>query len=430
MVRMEMPALTKVELPETELAAITAEEVPALLANEVGDDRAFIQPGDLVALIVENDLGFARFLLDVARAKGFKGVVTSLGASGLALTHDHKPDVILLDIHLPDMQGWRVMERLKNDLATRHIPICMISTDESRDRALTSGAMTFVTKPIQNHETVDKLMQRLSDYVTRPKRNVLVVGADGSHRDGIAARLTMDGVEAAAVTPAAAVKKMKKALPDAVILAGAGSEVADELVRRSEDDEVIVGRIPVIVFGDAGDADLKTLSALYPVSHVQSEDRLLDVLTLNIHRPVESLPEAVRATVSDQHESNKLLAGKKVLIVDDDARNIFALTSVLEEHDMNIVSADNGRDAITILMDDPDVDIVLMDIMMPEMDGMETIQEIRKVSRLKNLPIVAVTAKAMKGDREKCIEAGAWDYLSKPVDSAQMITVLRAWLHR
>ncbi len=431
LVRMDVPALTKIELPETELAAITAEEVPALLANEVGDDRAFIHSGDPVALIVENDLGFARFLLDVARAKGFKGVVTSLGASGLALTHDHKPDVILLDIHLPDMQGWRVMERLKNDLATRHIPICMISTDESRDRALTSGAMTFVTKPIQNHETVDALMQQLSDYVGRPKRSVLVVGADGGRRDDIVRRVAIDGIDAASVTPQAALKKMKKTLPDAVILAGAGAEVADELLRRGEaEGEVIVGRTPVIVFGDAGDADLKALSQLYPVTHVQSEDRLLDVLTLHIHRPVDTLPDGVRSTVSGLHESNKLLVGKKVLIVDDDARNIFALTSILEEHEMNIVSADNGRDAINILMEDPDIDIVLMDIMMPEMDGMETIQEIRKVSRLKNLPIVAVTAKAMKGDREKCIEAGAWDYLSKPVDSAQMITVLRAWLHR
>ena len=159
-------------------------------------------------------------------------------------------------------------------------------------------------------------------------------------------------------------------------------------------------------------------------------DRLLDVLTLQLHRRIDSLSDATRSALFDLHQSNKLLVGKKVLIVDDDARNIFALTSVLEEHEMNIVSADNGREAINILMDDPDIDIVLMDIMMPEMDGMETIQEIRKVTRLKNLPIVAVTAKAMKGDREKCIEAGAWDYLSKPVDSEQMITVLRAWLHR
>ncbi|MBW8734487.1 MAG: response regulator [Asticcacaulis sp.] len=431
LLRTELPAVAKLALPEAELAMVAPETAPpAHLANEVGDDRAFIQPGDLVALIVENDLGFARFLLDVARAKGFKAVVTSLGASGLALTHDYGPDVILLDIHLPDMQGWRVMERLKNDLATRHIPICMISTDESRDRALTSGAMTFVTKPIQNHETVDRLMQRLSDYVSRPKRQVLVVGADGARRDDIAARVAMDGIDAVGVTPAAAVKKMKKALPDAVIFAGAGEEVAADLVRRGEEEEVIVGRTPVIVFGDDGGMDLKALSGLYPVTHVQSEDRLLDVLTLNLHRPVDTLPDGVRATVSGLHESNKLLVGKKVLIVDDDARNIFALTSVLEEHEMNIVSADNGRDAINILMEDPDIDIVLMDIMMPEMDGMETIQEIRKVSRLKNLPIVAVTAKAMKGDREKCIEAGAWDYLSKPVDSAQMITVLRAWLHR
>jgi len=157
---------------------------------------------------------------------------------------------------------------------------------------------------------------------------------------------------------------------------------------------------------------------------------LLDLTTFFLHRPVAKLSEEQRHLLLDMHQSNKLLAGKKVLVVDDDMRNIFALSSVLEEYDMVVASADNGRDAIELLQDDPDVDIVLMDIMMPEMDGMETMREIRKVAKLKDLPIVAVTAKAMKGDREKCIEAGAWDYLAKPVDTDQMLAVLRAWLHR
>ena len=157
---------------------------------------------------------------------------------------------------------------------------------------------------------------------------------------------------------------------------------------------------------------------------------LLDLATFFLHRPLAKLPEAQRQRLLDLHQSDKILAGQKVLIVDDDMRNIFALSTVLEEHDMVIVSADNGRDAIRMLQDEPDVDIVLMDIMMPEMDGMETMREIRKIPQLKNLPIVAVTAKAMKGDREKCIEAGAWDYLSKPVDPEQLLAVLRAWLHR
>jgi len=435
MVRLELPVTAKLTLPDTELATFTAPE-PAPLANEVGDDRAFIQPGDQVVLIVENDLGFARFLLDVARERGFKGLVTSLGASALALTQDHKPDCILLDIHLPDMQGWRVMERLKNDMATRHIPICIISTDESRDRALTSGARTFVTKPIQNHEVLDELMASLSDYLNRQKRTLMVVEPDATRREQISRTLKIDGIDLVVASSDNAVRKLRKSLFDGLILGSGAGGIAAELIQQGEKDDTIANRMPVILFGDVNgkggldDAMMRRLGSVFPVSHVQSSDRLLDVASLYLHRRIDSLPDLAQLALSDLHQSNKLLVGKKVLIVDDDARNIFALTSVLEEHDMNILSADNGRDAINILMDDPDVDIVLMDIMMPEMDGMETIQEIRKVSRLKNLPIVAVTAKAMKGDREKCIEAGAWDYLSKPVDTEQMITVLRAWLHR
>ncbi|MBW8880547.1 MAG: response regulator, partial [Asticcacaulis sp.] len=434
LLRTELPAVAKLALPEAELAMVAPETAPpAHLANEVGDDRAFIQPGDSIALIVENDLGFARFLLDSAREKGFKGLVTSLGAAALALTHDYKPDCILLDIHLPDMQGWRVMERLKNDMATRHIPICIISTDESRDRALSSGALTFVTKPIQKHEVIDDLLGSLVQYLNRQTRRVLVVEPDAERREAITRPLNIEGIELVTAKDAGtALKKLNKQAVDAILISAAAPEVIDDLIRQAESAGAIAGRTPVVLFGDTEleEGAVKRLSQVFPVSVVHSPDRLLDVMTLHLHRRVDSLSEGAQAVLADLHQSNKLLVDKKVLIVDDDARNIFALTSVLEEHQMNIVSADNGREAINILMDDPEIDIVLMDIMMPEMDGMETIQEIRKVSRLKNLPIVAVTAKAMKGDREKCIEAGAWDYLSKPVDSEQMITVLRAWLHR
>jgi len=213
------------------------------------------------------------------------------------------------------------------------------------------------------------------------------------------------------------------------------TDLATALLADGDTVETAVARLPVIVFGDGGPAadgtgDWKRLADTCTVRHVQSPDRLLDLTTFFLHRAVTNLPEGRRQVLMDLHQSDKLLAGKKVLIVDDDMRNIFALSTVLEEHEMVIASADNGRDAIRILQSDPAIDIVLMDIMMPEMDGMETMREIRKIPALKNLPIVAVTAKAMKGDREKCIEAGAWDYLSKPVDTEQMLAVLRAWLHR
>src|SRR5690606_25193835 len=185
-------------------------------------------------------------------------------------------------------------------------------------------------------------------------------------------------------------------------------------------------RIPIIVYGEGYNCDG------YDTSHfkIQSPERLLDVVNYYLHHDMQKLPPDWYNKICDLRQSNEILVGKKVLVVDDDARNIFALTSVLEEHEMIVESADNGRDAITILQQNPDIDIVLMDIMMPEMDGMETIREIRKIDAFKNLPVIAVTAKAMKGDREKCIEAGAWDYLSKPVDIAQMLNSLRAWLFR
>jgi CheY-like chemotaxis protein len=191
------------------------------------------------------------------------------------------------------------------------------------------------------------------------------------------------------------------------------------------------GSIPVIVYGESDNefADL-TAGSLYSLHEAYSPERLLDRVSFHLHRNIARIAEGKRQKLIELHQSNKLLVGKKVLVVDDDARNIFALTSVLEEYEMVISSADNGRDAIKMLQQNSDIDIVLMDIMMPEMDGMQTIREIRKIADLKNLPIVAVTAKAMKGDREKCIEAGAWDYLSKPVDTEQMMAVLRAWLHR
>jgi HAMP domain-containing protein/signal transduction histidine kinase/CheY-like chemotaxis protein len=413
---------------------LTAEEpgIGSVITNEAGDDRQFIQPGDQVLLIVENDLSFARFMLDTAHQKNFKGLVTSLGASALALAHDYKPAAILLDIHLPDMQGWRVLERLKNDLTTRHIPVCIISTDESRERALTSGAWSFVAKPVQSGDILDGLLHSIAEYTHKKKKSVLVIEPDARRREEVMQSLSSDGIAVLTATPGSAVmKKLQKHPVDAVIVGAKHAQLISQLPVDDKDMGVVANPLPVIVYGkeDLDEVTLKRLNEGCVVRVAHSPDRLVDLVTFYLHQNVEVLPEDHRKKLTDLY-SNIPLTNKKVLIVDDDARNIFALTSVLEEHYMNILSADSGREAIEILKKNPDIDIVLMDIMMPEMDGMQTIQEIRKISHLKNLPIVAVTAKAMKGDREKCIEAGAWDYLSKPVDTEQMMTVLRAWLHR
>jgi len=403
------------------------------LVNEYGDDRDEIRPGDRVLLIVENDVSFAKFLLDAAREKGFRGLVTALGASALALTREYNPDGITLDIHLPDIDGWRVLERLKKDPATRHVPVYVISTDEARDRALTSGSLAFVPKPIQRREILDAMLDHLKAFVDRPSRHLVVVEPDPVRRDQIRSRLAGPDVDVTAVASAGA---LSDRAADCIVLGPGSGDVADELLRAAPPANGVQTRLPVLVFADGelilpDDADQwRRLSDICTVRRVHSPDVLLDLTTTILHRPLAKMPDVQRQKLLDLERGDRLLAGRKVLIVDDDMRNIFALSTVLEEHDMAIVSADNGRDAIRLLQEDSGVDIVLMDIMMPEMDGMETMREIRKVPELKKLPIVAVTAKAMKGDREKCIEAGAWDYLSKPVDTEQLLAVLRAWLRR
>jgi len=437
----EVPNLGERTLPAPEtympIPTESQETLPRLLINEVGDDRDHIGPGDRVLLIVENDLGFARLLLDSAREKGFKGLVTSLGAAALTLAREYGPHALTLDILLPDIDGWRVLERLKNDVTTRHIPVCIISTEEARERALQSGARAFLAKPIPNKETLDELLDDLMKFLNRQKRRLLVVEPKLDRRQRITELLVGGDIEVLTTSDSSDVSQLIQEQPIDCLIVDAEAAVGNPL-------PTIRQPLPVIVYAEsaaqtgprmAGSDESKSSwrmadGDVLPVRRVCSPERLLDQVAFFLHQDVSKLPETQRRLLASLHRSDKVLAGKKVLIVDDDMRNIFALSTVLEEHDMSIVSADNGRDAIKILQQQSDIDIVLMDIMMPELDGIDTMREIRKVPRLKSLPIIAVTAKAMKGDREKCIEAGAWDYLSKPVDPEQMLAVMRAWLHR
>jgi HAMP domain-containing protein/signal transduction histidine kinase/CheY-like chemotaxis protein len=415
------------------------------LVNEYGDDRDDIRPSDRVLLIVENDVGFARFLLDAAREKGFKGLVTALGAAALTMSREYNPDAISLDIHLPDIDGWRVLERLKKDPATRHVPVCVVSTDDSKDRALSSGCLAFLTKPIPSRDVLDELLDHLNEFLARPARHLLVVEPDADRRDHVKNRLADPDVLVTAVPDTStALRTLSEQPTDCIVLGPGAGDLSDGLLATMNNlsgadgrsnAPAVSTRLPVILYADGvGETppaeSWRRLADVCTVRKAHSPDVLLDLATFFLHRPLAKLPESQRQRLAELDRMDKILAGRKVLIVDDDMRNIFALSTILEEHDMVIVSADNGRDAIRTLQADPTVEIVLMDIMMPEMDGMETIREIRKIGQFKNLPIVAVTAKAMKGDREKCIEAGAWDYLSKPVDPERLLAVLRAWLHR
>ncbi|WP_010583405.1 HAMP domain-containing protein [Schlesneria paludicola] len=409
------------------------------LSNEVSDDRDYIGPDDLVLLIIENDMGFARVALDTVREAGWKGLVSSRGAAGLALAREYKPNAITLDINLPDIDGWRVLERLKVDPSKQHIPVCVISTDESRDRALASGALAFLGKPLQSRDLLDNLVGRVKEFIAIKTRYLLVVGQDHLLCDQLLQCVNGDRIEiltASDLQAATSVLKQRKI--DGIVIDARfeGATPADLLV--VDDDSLMSNKVfmptPLIVCGhesfDIHPTAWKRFAPAYSVYFARSLKDLPEMTSLALHQDLSHRSESDESRERHSNDSNQILDGRKVLIVDDDMRNIFALSTVLEEYNMIIRSADNGRDAISILEEDSGIDIVLMDIMMPEMDGMETMREIRKIPRLKNLPIVAVTAKAMKGDREKCMEAGAWDYLSKPVDPERMLAVLRTWLYQ
>ncbi len=414
-------------------------EAPAdpvrLPANEANDDRDSIQDGDLVLLIVENDLAFARFLLDAARAKGFKGIVTAMGAPALTFASQYRLAAITLDMYLPDMDGWRVLDRLKQDFGTRHVPVCVISTDDSRERAFKGGALAFVEKPIPSQEVLDAVLDQLHAWCTRKERKALVALKDGAARTELLGYLESTGVApVVAKTADRFVQALDEAQFDCVVLEDAFGKLDSSQVRQALGNQAGLGPLPLLLYrngaGGEGGRFAWHSDERLTVTEVHNPARLHDAALLALHRSVGGLPEARRARLEEAVSQARPLAGRRVLIVDDDMRNIFALATVLEEHAMDIVWADNGREAISRIANDPQIEVVLMDIMMPEMDGMATMKEIRKLPQGRNLPMIAVTAKAMKGDREKCIEAGAWDYLSKPVDTHDLLAVLRAWLHQ
>jgi len=398
--------------------------------NPADDDRNDISSGDRVLLIVENDLAFAKVLLDAARLAGFKGLVSGTGAGALTMVREYQPAAITLDIFLPDMQGWRVLDRLKTDQSTRHLPICVVSTDESRERAFAAGAIGFLAKPLQSKDEVDDAARELYRYVERGTRRLLVAMPGSAARSECLLRLD-EGIETVVVQDAAAARAALTTVDAALIDArfdGLGPEdVAEAIEARGGlcPPAVVLhapGGLSDTAWNGAGGAYALRRSDGWPATFAQ--------VTAALHRNPGTMSEEQRNAIDEVLGAHRSLAGKKALIVDDDMRNIFALATVLDNEGMVIVSAGNGREAIRLVESDPTIDIVLMDIMMPEMDGMETMREIRKLPRGRDLPMVAVTAKAMKGDRQKCIEAGAWDYLSKPVDPMHLLAALRGWLCR
>ena len=427
-----LTARTAVSSADAALAA--ARLKPILLAPaEQEDDRDNVQPGDTLLLVVDDDPTYSRILFDAAHRKGFKVIVASRGDMGLALARKFRPAAVVLDIGLPDTTGWSVLDQLRHDPDLQHIPVHLLSILEDRRRGLTLGAKSYCRKA-EGKEVLDEVFHRVQASIEPRMRQVLVIHAGDSSRQDIEEALDLPGVQAAfAQTAMEAVESFQSGMFDCVLVGPGATEVstADLLVelQKSAPD----ADLPVLVYSPPDSPlaafDRAPLREGTIVRTVSAPDRLLQELTRALYVPDAALPEPKRQQLEKLRGVDDELAGCRVLIVDDDVRNIFALTSILERHDIDVLHAENGRAGIDTLLNRRDIDLVLMDIMMPGMDGYETIRAIREQETLRNLPILAVTAKAMKGDREKCLASGASDYIAKPVDLDQLFSLMRVWVY-
>jgi CheY-like chemotaxis protein len=417
---------------------VVSEAVPAAQSTvaKTPDDRYNIQPDDRALLIAEDDLDFGAFVCEVAREHGFKCLLAPDGHSALALVVEYQPDAIVLDIGLPHLDGWRLLDRLKSDLGTRHIPVAIVSANDESQRGLKMGSLRYCTKPI-SREQIDRVVADLRGYVERSTKQVLVLEDDPAQQMSIAELIRNPRVQ---VTPAGDAENALTLLAqqqfDCLILdlrlpgRISGNQLLEEIQRQPLYHDLATVVYTGKVLSTEEESRLNQLARSIVLKDVRSPERLLDQATLRLHTHVADLSEHQLQLLRSLHSDQGLLSDRNVLLVDDDMRNVFAMTSVLERYGMIVLPAESGPEALAKLEAHPEVEIVLMDIMLPEMDGYKVTHAIRQQERFKGLPIIALTAKAMKGDREKCLEAGCSDYLSKPVDIEQLLSVLRLWLHR
>ncbi len=423
-------------------AGHASQSAPALAAvvadrpvEQIPDDRLDVEPGDSILLIVEDDPHYARIIKDLARDQGFKVLVAARGADALELAKQFQPTAVSLDVFLPDMLGWTVLSQLKQSPLTRHIPVQIVTLDEDRQNALARGAFAFVNKPTTT-EGVEAALDRIKKYAEPRRKRLLVVEDNPAEQMSITELLGSDDIEIVNTgTGAGALEALRQQSCDCVVLDLRLPDMSGFEVLESIRADEALSDVPVVVFtgrelSAEEDALLHTMARSIVVKGVESPERLLDETALFLHRIVTDLPAEKQRMLERLTSSDEDLVGRTALLVDDDARNIFALSSVLERRGMRVLTATTGNEAIALIESTPELAIVLMDIMMPQMDGYQTIGAIREQPKFRRLPIIALTAKAMKGDREKCLEAGASDYLAKPVNTEQLLSALRIWLHR
>ncbi|WP_225998911.1 response regulator [Paenibacillus sp. BJ-4] len=399
-----------------------------------GDDRNEITSKDKVLLIIEDDVHFANILYDMARSRDFKALIALQGDDGLNMAQSYLPDAIILDIQLPVMDGWSILGELKGNSSTRHIPVHVISVIDDVKQGLMMGAIAYLKKP-SSKESLDKAFSHIKSYTDQTVKRLLVVEDDDNQRKSIIELIDHDDVAITAVsTGHEALNELGTQRYDCMVLDLMLSDMTGfELLDRIRENEQLTD-LPIIIYtGKDLDSKEETQLRKYAesiiIKDVKSPERLLDETTLFLHRVEANLPEDKRKILQKLYNKEELFEGKKILLVDDDIRNVFALSSVLESYRMEVTFAENGREALELLEQTPDFDLILMDMMMPEMDGYEAMRRIRLMPHFEKLPIIALTAKAMKDDRSKCIEAGASDYVKKPIQTEQLLSLMRVWLY-
>jgi CheY-like chemotaxis protein/signal transduction histidine kinase len=428
------PRIIKPDIKVIPEPAITQETVTPIEDSSIDDDRKDIKKGDTFLLIIEDDVPFARIIYDLAHEKNFKCMIAPNGETGLHYADYYNPSAIILDIGLPGIDGWEVMKRLQENPHTRHIPVHFMSGSDKSLEALKRGAIGFLKKPVTVDE-INDAFDKIEGLISKPLKKLLVVEDDEAMRHSINELIGEENIQIiSASNGQEALELLKHDSFDAMILDlgledMTGYDLLQKIGKRNN-----AHRMPVIIYTGKEltrdeEEKLQSYSDRIIIKGIKSPERLLAETTLFLHQVESNLPVEKQRMLRNYHPKEDVMKDKTILIVDDDMRNVFALTSLLEDMGLKILVGKNGRDGIDRLKNNS-VDLVLMDIMMPEMNGYEAMEEIRKDQKYRKLPIIALTAKAMPGDREKCLQAGANDYLTKPIDSEKLLSMLRVWLYK
>ncbi|MBI5093824.1 MAG: response regulator, partial [Candidatus Hydrogenedentes bacterium] len=409
--------------------------LPGGFLAPLSDDRDKLGPGKKSILIIEDDRNFAKTLLAMVRERGFAGLVACDGTSGVHLADRYRPSAVILDVMLPGMDGWGVMRSLKDNPATRHIPVHFITCLDERQKGMAMGAVGFFTKPV-TPEQLEEVFSNIEKSASQTVRRLLIIEDDKTDADSMTSLLQDRNLEISiAATGGEAIAALDHTPIDCIVLdVGLPDMSGFDLLEHIDRSEKLRA-IPVIVhtgreLSRDEESRLQHYAKSIIIKGAKGPERLLNEVTLFLHMVENDLPREKQKMIRAALDQEAALEGKKVLLVDDDMRNVFSLTSILTDKNMVVIEAENGHEAIARIREHPDVNIVLMDIMMPEMDGFEATRAIRTDSRFRKLPIIAMTAKAMAGDQEKCIQAGANDYISKPLDIEKLLSLLRVWLYR